>query len=421
MTQTLIVMLVCVLLEGFFSGSEIALVHANRLALAAKAEKGMLGARIALRYLDRPDLLLGTTLVGTNLATVTGTMTATLFMLTHFGQNGELLAIMVFWPMTLILGEIVPKSLYQSNADRIAPLCGYGLQFFSVLLYPAVWLSTRFSSTLIRLLKEKGEQEHSVTRADVKALTASPEQDSDIQLDEKRMIGRMIDFSTAKVSEVMVPLIDVTAIEQKTPAIDAANFAIGKSYTRFPVYRERVDQIVGIVDTRSLLFHQGPYDTLHIHLRKPVFVPESMPVKSLLHELRHRGEPMAIVVDEYGGAVGIATMEDVLEEILGQIKDEFDPVSPMYRKVGPNRYVFSARAEIQDINERFRFNVPEGEYETLGGYLLELFGRIPRHEEAICSGDLCFTVLDPTATSLTDVRIEVLPSENHEEGDLDPG
>lgn len=414
MTTTIIIILLCVIAEGFFSGSEIAIVNANRMLMNHKAQSGHLGSRLAAQFLKKPEMLLGSTLVGTNLCTVTGTVTMTLLLIDIFGEAGEYYAVLFFWPLTFFFGEILPKTIYQANADRIAPISATILRIFIFVLYPVIWLFTRFSNLLIRILKEKSTGEPVITRSDLKALANAQDANEEIDREERRMIRRTVDFTSAKVSDVMVPLIDVVAIEQSLFAGEAANFSLEYSFSRYPVYKERVDQIVGIVDTYTLLRENTPSATLRSSMIKPLFVPESMTVKALMAELRHKGMAMAIVVDEYGGAVGIVTIEDILEEILGDIHDEFDTAVMLYRKIGPNNYVFQARAEIEFINERFDFQVPKGEYETLGGYLLELFDRIPKHGESMYVEGIRYTVLHPTNRNLTEVRIDI----TNKEGDV---
>ena len=408
MTTGLIILL-CIVAEGFFSGSEIALVNANRLKLSHQAENGNFGARMALKFLQAPEMLLGATLVGTNLCTVTGTVTTTLFMIERFGSTGELFAILLYGPLTFLFGEFIPKTIYQANAGRIAPRAAPILRVFQFFLYPVIWLFTRFSTMLIRMLRERGRHEPLIMRRDVRALARSSGHGSDIELEEKRIIRRMIDFSTARVSEVMVPLIDVIAVAHTMTVGEAARFSKDHSYSRFPVFRDRVDQIVGVVDTYALLNSNTLADPIRKTMKKPVFVPETMSLKRLMSVLRHRSVEIAVVVDEYGGAVGTITLEDVLEEIVGEIEDESDTPASLYRKIGASSYIFQARTEVTFINERFSFQLPRGEYETLGGYLLERFDRIPRHGETRDEGKLRFTVLNPTDRTLTEVRIDVLP------------
>lgn len=407
MTISLIIIVICVLAEGFFSGTEIAIINANRFLLTDKASKGNLGARIALSYLEKPEMLLGSTLVGTNLCTVTGAMTATLFMMNSFEKSGELYAILFFWPITLLIGEILPKTVYQANADRITPVAAIILRIFTFALYPVIWLFTSFSNLMIKFLREKGNAELIITRSDVAALARRKSHTDDIDPEEKRIIKRMFDFSSTKISEVMVPLINIIAMEYSMTAKEAVNFAGSNKFSRFPVFKERVDQIVGVVDTYSLIDIVSIDDPLRDYISKPLFVPESMSIKALLSELRIRGLEMAIVVDEYGGAVGLITIEDVLEEVVGDIEDEFDKEESLYKRIGPSSYIFLARTEIDFINEKFDFKIPAGEYETLGGYLLERFNRIPRHNETLVEGKLHFTVMNPTNKNLNEIRIDI--------------
>ncbi len=252
---TLFIMLSCLIVEGFFSGSEIAMVSADRMKLRHEAAKGAKGARLALDMLKKPEWLLSTTLVGTNIAVVTNTTMATALMIQVFdGPGYSWLAVVLVAPLIWIFGEIVPKSVFQQRADTFTPRIIFALKFFSYLFYPILVVFSSLAKLLARLVGDSAGDENPFTlREEIKTLMQMSTEEGDIEPMEQDMIRRLFNFGETTVREVMMPLIDVVAIEQGSNCRDALKVATEKSHVRIPVYHERVDHIVGILNTMELL------------------------------------------------------------------------------------------------------------------------------------------------------------------------
>ena len=220
------------------------------------------------------------------------------------------------------------------------------------------------------------------------------------------MINRLFDFSHTTVKEAMIPFIEVSAVEDKDTVKEAIAIISKKGYSRLPVYNERIDNIIGIVNSFDLL--NTPNDqSIKSLIRTILFVPESKPIDELMVEMQKKRNHLAIVVDEYGGTIGIITIEDILEEIVGEIKDEYDIDQRLYHRTGWNKYIINARMEIDQIHELLHLSLPGGDFETLGGFLLEKFGHIPKPGEILKYQDITFTIVSADERSIGEVRIKV--------------
>lgn len=396
----------CVLLQGFFSGSEIALVSADRLKLRGDAGQGSSGAKAALSLLDRPAWLLGTCLVGTNLCLITaGTLGATMVS-QHLGLS-EVFAALFAAPLTLTLGEMVPKALYQHHADRLAPLAAIPLRALARVLAPLLWVIERFS----RLLGGSEESETApVSREEIRLLLDHA-RDEAIKPEDKEMIRRVFAFTEAVVRDVMVPLIEVVGVPHTATCAEAARRMMDSGHSRVPVFQERVDRIVGLVLHQDLLDVKdwtAPVSTL---ARPPLFVPETKPVDQLFAEMRRSRQRLAVAVDEYGGAVGIVTAEDLLEEIVGDIEDESDRASALVRRAGDREWVASGRAEREHLEQACGLSLPDGDYETVAGYVLDVLGRVPRVGERVTHDGFVLTVNKASDRAIVEVAIRQIGAE----------
>lgn len=394
--------------EAFFSGSEIAIVAASRIKLRQRAELGHRGSKLVERMMEHPEQMLSTTLVGTNLSVVANTIIATMMLRGAYHERAELYALLIMVPMLLLFGEIIPKSVFQQKATVIAPKVIYGLWFASRLLYPVVWALTKISRTLLRLLGADSETDGPfVTRQELKIMLRNDEGTDTLEDTERKMLRRIIHFSEKKVDEIMIPLVDIAAIPEGSTITEAVEVINQKGFSRLPVYREKIYDIMGVLTSFDLLGAPVESESIGGLIREVPYVPETKRIDDLLVMLKNVGSNLAVVVDEYGGAVGIVTIEDVQEEVVGEIEDEYDRHRPMYRKVHEDCYVIKARMEIDHINEVLQLDLPAGEYETLGGFILDLLGRIPDKKDTVRYKNLAFTVIDTTPRAIREVRLEI--------------
>lgn len=420
---SIMIILFFLCLEGIFSGGEIALVAADANKIRNKAKRGSRSASITMKLLDRPEWFLSTTLTGTNLCVVTNTAIATSMFITMFGTaQGELLAVVIMVPLLLIMGEMVPKTIFQQHADAIALRVSWFIWAVSFILYPIVFVISKLSRSALYMFSREERISYApyITKAGLEFILQKRGAASDIKKSEKEMIERIFDFPESRADEIMVPLSNMTAISGETSLKEAASLIMAKGYTRIPVYQDHIYNIVGTLhsfDLLEVLYGQVPArtslsetDPVEKCVRRNIlFIPYTKPTDEILVELQRRGEHMAIVVNEYGGAVGIVTIEDILEEIVGEIDDEYDDHGAMlYRKVGSGRYVFNAQVKIDRLREIVPCDIPEGDYETLGGFLLYVAGKIPKKNESVRYGKMLFIVEDADLKSIKEVLM-VLP------------
>ena len=402
---TLIIMLVCLLLEGFFSGVEIAVISADQMKLRHVAAKGSRGAKLALEMLKRPEWLLSTTLVGTNIMVVANTTLATALIIGLFGETYSWLAIAGLSPLVWIFGEIVPKSIFQNRADEIAPRAIFILRVASFLFYPILILFNGIIYLLDKMTGGRSQNPFTLREEIITMLQMSSK--GDIQYVEKNMIRRVFNFSETTAQNVMVPLIDVKAIERKITCGEAVRFAAETAHVRLPVYEERIDQVIGVLNVLELLV-VAPDEAIEPYIRQVRYVPGSMGVKELLLELRQDGDTVAVVVDEYGGAEGLVTIEDIMEEVVEEMEDEYDGAEKSQqwvRKLGERDYIVSARIETDNLEEDINLKIPKGDYETLAGFLLENAREVPVTGSTIKINDVSYTILKGTPQTILEVRI----------------
>ena len=395
---TVLMMGGCFVLEGFFSGSEIALVSADRLKLQTDSQAGHRGAALALQMLERPAWTLGTCLVGTNLCTIAAATLAAALVTSRFDLPAAAAVLLVF-PFTLTIGEMLPKAIFQHHADRIVPYVVFPLRFIGLLLSPALVIL----AGLNRLLGAE-EQRSGVTREELRLLLDGSRR-GDMTANDRQLIRRVLAFTEGTVEDAMVPLIQVVAIEGTASIHEAAARMAQSGHSRLPVFRDRVDQITGII------LHQDIFDAddwsrpVAEVARAPLFVPETKRVDALLPEMRRQRQRMAIAVDEYGGAAGVITVEDLLEEIVGEIEDESDRSRPMVRRSAEREWLASGRAEREHLEVAAGFSLPEGDFETVAGYILARLGRVPGQGAEVVSGRFRLTVTKATDRAIVEVRL----------------
>ncbi len=406
---TILIILFCLAAEAFFSGSEIAVVSADKMKLRHAAAGGSRGARLALSMLEKPEWLLSTTLVGTNIAVVTNTTLATALAIHWLGDGFGWVAVVVVTPLIWIFGEIVSKSAFQQRADVVTPRAVFVLRFASILFWPILWIFAVITGFVGRLTGGAEGRNPFTLREEIRTLVdMSSPTEGDINPEERSMIRRVFNFGELTAGEIMVPLIDVVGVERGANCRDTVQIAVDSAHKRLPVYDQRIDRIVGTIDTLELLLEDAE-TAIEAFVRPVRYVAAAKSVEELLVELAG-GNVTAIVVDEFGGAEGVVMLEDILEEVVGELEDEFDDEitdQSMIRQVGRNRYVVSARAPIDTINEELGTDLHEGDFETLGGFLISLTGEIPVTGEQIKYQGVTFKVLRATEQAVQEVSVLV--------------
>jgi CBS domain containing-hemolysin-like protein len=317
---------------------------------------------------------------------------------------------LVVIPVLVIFGEVVPKSYCQDRADVLAPYIARVIWAAQQIAYPIVWALSRLIGVLIGSKKGLDERSPYVTRQELEVLVEEPSE-GDLRVGERKMIGRIFSFGELDVANVMVPLVEVSAVGEDATIEEVIERIETDGHSRILVYREEIHDIVGVVSSRDIiaLGHEarGPLIEKPDLLQQPYFVPESKPADDLLEEFQKAKLKLAVVVDEYGGCAGVVTMEDLVEEIVGEISDEYDlDEIRFFQRLGKDKYMVDARMEVEAVREELSIPIPEGDYETLGGFLLEAFERIPKPGETIVIDSWIFTVTVATERQIEKVRCE---------------
>ena len=412
---TVAAMAVILLLKGFFSGSEIALVNSDKIKLRHKAKQGKRGASLALKLLQTPDVLLSTTLVGTNICTVVLTTIGAVLMVRLLGDQGEFYAFLLLTPLLLVLGEIVPKSIYQQKSDSLTPLIIYPLRWASFLFYPVVFIFSRCARLGARMVGiRRTEQPFFITREQLRTVVEMAEHGAAMDAFGRGRIRRVIRFAETTVAEAMIPIAEATTISRDQSTTEALRLVRKHGYNRLPVYEGSTSNIIGVVTltTWDLLDPETSQKSLESLLKPALYVLPLQTIDQLLPMLRHRNDHMAIVVDEFGTAIGMITMEDIVEEVVGEIDVgyDFEEYLPkrkrVLEKLTEDTYLMDSRLSISEVNDVLAVDLPTTEFHTVGGLVLARLRHIPKEGEFIVEAGYRFTVVDASERAIAKLRVE---------------
>ncbi len=423
-TEVLFV-LILILINGYFAAAEIALISARKSQLQQRAEKGSRGAQTALKLTQDPTSLLATiqvaiTLVGT-LASATAAVTLAVPLRHALEGTGVswlaniapslsvLIVTLIISYVTLVLGELVPKRLGMQRADGVASSVARPLNFLSTIAKPVVWLLAVSTKGVARLLGVKGDDTSQDVSEDELQLMVS-EQET-LEPEEKRMISEIIGLGDTVVREIMVPRVDMMFVEDTKTVAEAAEYLYATGFSRAPIFHEDFDKIVGILVLKDLvipLSEDRDNESVSDFMHEPVFVPETKDILAMLEQMQEDHFQLAVIVDEYGGTSGMITMEDIVEEVVGDFADEMDRDTLPIRKVSETEYVVAGDLDTSDAID-LGFPVEESdEYDTLAGWLLEQIDHIPHVGERYEYEGALFTVVAMRRRRIARIRVQKL-------------
>ena len=415
-----VVIVVFVLLKGFFSGSEIAMVNSDKIRLRHLAKTGDKGAALVLKLYKTPDVLLGTTLVGTNVATVTVSTLVTLLFIEWFGDSGDILSVLIATPILLILGEIVPKSIYQQKADVLVTRIVYGLRFFSWLYFPVILVFSRIARFAARLAGGNTAAKSSlISKEELRMLLemSANKADEAGSFDAEK-VSRITRFSETSVGEVMTPLDEVVGISEHASMDEAVKQVLAHGYNRLPVYRGNMSNIIGILTLNSwdLMASDITRQPKASFIQEPIYVSSKQPIDETIKTLLSRPiDFMAVVVNEFGLAIGILSMEDIFEEVVGEIDvgydfDEYESHRSKQRilikELAPGEFLVDGRTPISQINEELHLNIPMEAAHTVAGLIINRLRTIPPVGSHIHEESYQFTVRTVSPRTITKVHIK---------------
>jgi CBS domain containing-hemolysin-like protein len=401
----------CLLATMFFSAAEMAFIAANRLRLRHLAEEGSRAAALYLEDFRRPERVLSTAMMGVTIAHIVASSAVTSALLPVLGGWAPWVVTLALTPVMLVFGEIIPKAVAREWATTLILRLYAPLRWASALLVPVVWTTNTIVSSLLRSVGgPAASSRHIVSREELKALLAMEPDEADVTTVEAEMIDKIFDLGDTNVREVMVPLVEVAMLPEVATPAEAIALVARRGFSRIPIYAQRETDIVGVVAAMDLL-KRGAEATTVAELRRPVsYVPETKRIDDLLREMQRSRSHLAAVVDEYGGATGIVTLEDILEQIVGEIQDEHDRAPASVDRLPDGSYWVAARTNIEELNEALDWALPKHDYETVAGLVLATLHRIPRIGEEFQVGGYTITVLDADARHVKAVKIAPPPA-----------
>lgn len=414
LTGKWLVVVICLLTCGFFAGMEIAFLSANKLRIELRSKQGNFTAGLLSRYLKNPSDFISTVLVANNLALVIygiymgeildvgiGTLIPSKFL-------KFFIITIVSTIIVLVTAEYLPKSLFRINPDTVLFSFAVPFRVVHVLLWPIIFFVKKSSSTLLNLFTSSKITENTVvfSKVDLDNYIASLEntgqaENTDI---DTEVFRNALDFSDVKVRDFMVPRTEIVALDIHTGVEELSRQFIETSLSKILIYRENIDHIIGFVHHSEMF---GRPARIQDALKPVLIVNESMQAHDILREFIQKHRSVAVVVDEFGGTAGLVTIEDVIEEIFGEIEDEFDVEQLTEVQHSPGHYLLSARHEIYYLNDKYGLNLPEGDYTTLGGFVISICGKIPRVKEIIRQGPFEFVITKGKGARIEEVELFV--------------
>ena len=395
-TTCIMIMAVCLLLSAYFSATETAFSSANTTRLKTLAEKGNGSAALALKLLEQYDRLLSTILIGNNIVNIATASIGTVLFVRHYGDAGATISTVVVTVVVLIFGEISPKSIAKDCAEKCVMLSAPILRVFIWVLLPLNLLFSLWKKLLSRVFRLSGESK--MSQEELLMLVDEVQQEGSIDRDEGELLKNAIGFSEQEAQDILIHRVDLAALPVTASKEEVAALFTQTKYSRLLVYDGSIDHILGTVHQKDFYVGCGVTDKpLRDIIAPPVFALENEPIRLLLKKLQQAKTHVAVVVDEYGGTCGIVTMEDILEELVGEIWDEHDEEEVFLRKLGPDTYAVDAAMDLADFAAYFHLKT-DSEMVSVSGWVMEQFGRVPEAGDSFACGDL---------------RVQVTRVENH--------
>lgn len=410
------VVVICLMACAFFSGLEIAFLSANKLRIELRSKQGNYTSRLLSRYLKTPSDFISTVLVANNLALVIygiymgKILDISIGTLIHSKFLKFFLITVISTFIVLVTAEFLPKSLFRINPDSLLHALAIPFRFFQIILWPLIFVVKKVSTFLLRVLTRTKVTESTpvFSKVDLDNYIASLENTGQAEITEldTEVFRNALDFSEVKVRDFMVPRTELVAVDVNSSMEDLMALFIETRLSKILVYRENIDHIIGFVHHSEML---DKPESIIKALKPVLIVNESMFAHDMLREFMQKHSSVASVMDEFGGTAGIATLEDVIEEIFGEIEDEFDTEELTEVQMGKDHYLLSTRHEIDYLNEKYNLGIPEGDYTTLGGFVINVCERIPRVKEVVRQGPFEFIVTKSKGAKLEEVELKYNP------------
>lgn len=379
-TVQIIILIILLLLSAFFSSAETALTTSSKIKMKRLAEEGNKNAALVLKITDNPDKMLSAILIGNNIVNISASSLATIFVQSMWGDWAISIGTGVLTILVLIFGEITPKTAATTAANSMALMYAKIIWGLMIILTPVIYIVNLLSSGVMSILRiKKNDKESTFTEEELRTIMNVSHEEGVIEKEEREMINNVFDFGDAEAKDVMVPRIDMCMVEDNCSYDELINIFKENKYTRIPVYQESPDNIIGIINIKDLiLYRAGDEFKIRDFLREAYYTYEYKKLSELMVEMKKDSVNITIVLDEYGVTAGLITIEDLLEEIVGEIRDEYDyDEEDIIKKISDDEYIVDGQVKLDDINETLGLSLTSEDYDSLGGYIIGYLDRLP--------------------------------------------
>ncbi|MGL5245028.1 MAG: HlyC/CorC family transporter [Sarcina sp.] len=408
-TFSFILLGILLFLSGLFSASETALMSLSKIRVRHMVDEKVKGAKLVERLLEDPNKLLGAILIGNNIVNIGASALATsLATQLISGESGVAVATGVMTVLVLIFGEITPKSLAKQNSEKVSLKVSKFINLVVIIFKPFVWLFTKISSVFIKLLGgDVNKSQPFITEEELKTMVGVSEEEGVLEVGEKEMIFNVFEFGDLQVKDIMVQRVDIIAVSNTESYEDVLEVIKREQFSRIPVYNESIDDIVGILNVKDLILMDEDKSkfTVEKYMREPYYTFEFKKITELFNEMKKNRNHIAVVLDEYGGTVGIVTIEDLIEEIVGDIEDEYDDNESEIEVVKEDEYVVDGSMKLNELSEMIGVNMESEEFDSIGGFVIGLLGRMPELNEQVEDSNIKFIVEEIEKNRIKKVRI----------------
>lgn len=408
----LVILVLLLSASAFFSSAETALMTSNKLRIRNLAENGDKRAEKVLEITANTDKMLSAILIGNNIVNLSASALSTTLTLKVFGSSlvGVATGILTF--LILVFGEITPKNVASKNAEDMALKYIGIISVLVIVLTPAIYIVNKVAGIVISLFIKNNDDNNMVTEDELRAMVEVSHEDGVIEKEEKKMIVNVVDFGDTVAGDIMLPRVDMVMVSVESSYGEILKIFREERYTRIPVYEESPDNVIGILNVKDFLLIEDKENfSVKEHLREPLYTYEYKKTSSLMVDMRKTGANIVIVLDEYGTTVGLITLEDMLEEIVGEIRDEFDADEDEgITKISETEYLIDGSTNLDDVNDRIGLELSSEEYESIGGIIMEKLGRLPVEGEVITFDNIILTVKKMDHARIEKVGLKLKPS-----------
>ena len=408
----LVILVLLLSASAFFSSAETALMTSNKLRIRNLAENGDKRAEKVLEITANTDKMLSAILIGNNIVNLSASALSTTLTLKVFGSSLVGVATGVLTFLILVFGEITPKNVASKNAEDIALKYIGIISVLVIILTPAIYIVNKVAGIVISLFIKNNDDNNTVTEDELRAMVEVSHEDGVIEKEEKKMIVNVVDFGDTVAGDIMLPRVDMVMVSVESTYEEILKIFREERYTRIPVYEESPDNVIGILNVKDFLLIEDKENfSVKEHLREPLYTYEYKKTSSLMVDMRKTGANIVIVLDEYGTTVGLITLEDMLEEIVGEIRDEFDADEDEgITKISETEYLIDGSTNLDDVNDRIGLELSSEEYESIGGIIMEKLGRLPVEGEVITFDNIILTVKKMDHARIEKVGLKLKPS-----------